>query len=260
MLVRILSPLLLLLLMTPVIAQGPLEDVLGATFRLAERDRSGTGFLVLTKAADSGADGVVLVTAAHVFEQMGDGCDWIARFEQPDGTFLRKVEKLTLREGGKPRWKRHPELDIAALRLQVTEGVSIKSFPFEQLTDEMSIKARQVRVGQETFIPCFPAKLEGNEAGWPVLRKGSIATYPLAPVRSAKTILVDYNAFGGDSGAPVVVVTDQKPLVVGLVLGMHRQTDRAVLPFEERTMHTPLGMAMVAQAHFIRETIGLLKE
>src|SRR5689334_1009714 len=62
---------------TSLCAQGPLEDVVSSAFRLAEQDRSGTGFLVSTKAADSGADGIVLVTAAHVFEQMGDSCDWI---------------------------------------------------------------------------------------------------------------------------------------------------------------------------------------
>ena len=46
---------------------------------------------------------------------------------------------------------------------------------------------------------------------------------------------------------------------MGVILGMHRQTDRATLPFEDRTMHTPLGLAIAAQAAFIRETIELVR-
>ena len=39
---------------------------------------------------------------------------------------------------------------------------------------------------------------------------------------------------------------------------MQRQTDRMSLPFEERTTHTPLGLAIVVPASVIRETIDLL--
>src|SRR5262249_55559828 len=135
----------------------------------------------------------------------------------------------------------------------------------DQIADEAAFKAKQVRVGQDAWIPCFPARLESNPAGWPILRRGSIASHPLAPTKAQKTFLLDYSAFGGDSGAPVVVLTDvkrgqgkeQRPLVVGLVFGMNRQTDKATLPFEERIMHTPLALAVVVHAPFIRETIDL---
>ena len=47
--------------------------------------------------------------------------------------------------------------------------------------------------------------------------------------------------------------------VVGLVHGMHRQTDKASLPLQELTFHTPLGLSIVVQAAFLRDTIELLK-
>lgn len=240
-------------------AEEPLEDIMSAAFRLTNNERSGTCFLVRTNGVDETPPRIALVTAAHVLDQMGGEAEWIARIES-DGQIVRRPIKLKLREGDKPLWKRHIELDVAALPVELPERAAVKPFLLKQIADELRVKDRQVRVGQEAWIPCYPAKLEANEGGWPVLRRGSIASHPLFPAKSAKTMLLDYTAFGGDSGAPVVVLHDDKPLVVGLVLGMHRQTDRSVLPFEERTTHTPLGLSIVVQASFVRETIELLKD
>ncbi|MDP1796412.1 MAG: hypothetical protein Q8K78_02980 [Planctomycetaceae bacterium] len=112
-----------------------------------------------------------------------------------------------------------------------------------------------MRVGQDVFVPCFPAQVEANSAGWPLLRKGSLATHPLMPVARTPTMFVDYSHFGGDSGAPLVATVNGEPLVVGLVFAMLRQTDKTTMPFEERTLHTPLGLAIAAQAPLIRQTI-----
>lgn len=241
-------------------ADEPLEEVLSATFRIADKEHSGTCFLVQASGVDEKPPRIVLVTAAHVLEQMRDEGEWIARTELPEGQVGRHVVKLKLREGDKPLWKRHPELDIAALRIDLPERAAMKPLLLDQIADEQRVKDGQVRVGQEAWIPCYPAKLEGNEAGWPVLRRGSIASFPLFPAKTAKRMLLDYTAFGGDSGAPVAVIHSGRPLVVGLVLGMHRQSDRSVLPFEERVMHTPLGVSIAVQASFVRETISLLEE
>lgn len=235
----------------------PLEELLSATFRIAGKDPSGTCFLVRVRKSPSR---VALVTAAHVLEQMGEDAEWIARVKVAGDQVGREAIKLTLRDGNAPRWKRHRELDIAVLPIELTERVAAAPLELAQLADEQALEDRRVHVGQDAWISCYPAKLEADDAGWPVLRRGSIASHPLLPVKAAKTILLDYTAFGGDSGAPVVVVHDDRPLVVGMVLGMHRQTDRVASPFEERTTHTPLGLAIVVQASYLRETIALLKE
>jgi hypothetical protein len=77
-------------------------------------------------------------------------------------------------------------------------------------------------------------------------------------VEHVKSVLIDFHTFGGDSGAPVLTKSDDGWHVVGLVSGMHRQTDKAVMPLQELTFHTPLGLSIVVQAAFIRETIKLL--
>jgi len=105
--------------------------------------------------------------------------------------------------------------------------------------------------------------VEANRVGWPVLRRGNIASHPLAPLKASPTFLVDFNTFGGDSGAPVLVHQsasasgpgEDNPLLIGVVLGMIRQTDKSQMPFEERTVHTPLGISIVANSQQVREIV-----
>lgn len=241
-------------------ANDPIEDALAATCRIANRQSAATCFFV-SPAEDRGGAGrsVVLVTAAHFFEQTPDPeCQVVYRIENADKTYSRKEVTVPLRNGNAPLWKKHPEMDVAAMPVVLPDDVAVKPFSINQLADESRLQEWKIRVGQQVSIPCFPAKLEANEAGWPILRRGFVATHPLTPVKSARTILIDVSTFGGDSGAPVIVASEEKSLVIGLVLGMLRQTDSASLSFEQLTFHMPLGLAIVVQAPFIRETIESL--
>lgn len=263
MALRITQKLMLLALIMvtrDTLADNPVEELLQATFRIADREHSGTCFLIATKEVDASSPRqVILATAAHVMEQMaGNECELFLRSENDEHVFSRRPLTITVRNEGQPLWTRHPDIDIATIYVDLPDDVAAKPLLLDQLSDEAHVIDKTVRVGRETWIPCYPAKLEANEAGWAVLRKGSIASHPLTPVKSAKTILVDYRAFGGDSGAPVAMIVNDRPFVVGVVLGMHRQTDRSSLPFEERTIHTPMGLSIVGQAVFLRETIDLM--
>ena len=239
---------------------SPAEDALRATFRINKGASSGTGFIVAV--GDRTAPATrrhVLVTAAHAFENMkAADCTIVLRAQGKGGALVRKEITVPIREGQKPLWVRHPEMDVAAIFIAVPDGVDMKPFEYRQLADASWAADRKIRVGQKVYIPCFPARLEANPAGWPILRSGSIATHPLTPLAAAKTILVDYPEFGGDSGAPVVTCDGKEPVVVGLVAAMQRQTDKSTTPFEERTVHTPLGLAIVVQSPFLRETVDLL--
>jgi hypothetical protein len=242
------------------LASDPIEDALAATFRITNRQSAATCFFV-SSAVERSVSGrsAVLVTAAHFLEQTSDSeCQVVYRVENADKTFSRKEVSVSIRNGDALLWKKHPETDIAAMRVVLPDNAAVKPFDISQLATESSLQEWKIRVGQQVSIPCFPAKLEANEAGWPILRRGFVASHPLAPVRSARTILIDASTFGGDSGAPVVVASEDKSLVIGLALGMLRQTDSASLSFEQLTFHTPLGLAIVVQATFIRETIESL--
>lgn len=248
--------------LTAIRADDGIERAMAATVRIDGGKSSGTGFFVRTEKS------ILLVTAAHVLEEAtGAECKVNIPVKREDGSYAPRETTFKVREGDKPLWRKHADLDVAVLPVEIAADLPMVPFLLAQVADEAAVESRRVRVAQEVWIPCFPARLASNEAGWPILRRGTIASHPLSPIKAAKTFMVDTSAFGGDSGAPVIVHPDAAqpssqtpPLVVGLVTGMHRQTDKATLPFEERTMHTPLGVSIVIHAQFIREIVDAAGE
>ena len=245
-----------------VAANPPVVDALEATCRITDGTSSGTAFLVITgQPGQPESRRHVLVTAAHVFGQMAsDACSLSLRVKNDEGALVQKDVAVPIRRKDSLLWVRHPTLDVAAIFVDLPQDVACKPFEYAQLADASRIASGEIHVGQEVVIPCYPAQLTANDAGWPVLRKGSIASHPLAPSSTVKTMFIDYSHFGGDSGAPVVATIAGSPVVVALAFAMQRQTDKTSTPFEERVMHTPLGLAIAVQSPLIRETIAMLLE
>jgi hypothetical protein len=241
-----------------------LSVLLAATFKITNKESTGTCFLLEPPAASRWSNGVVIVvTAAHALEQAaGSECRIVMRERRADGSFVRKEVPLAIRSGENPLWVKHPDEDVAAIKLRLPPGVACRSLHFDQLARPEDFTKGRIRLGSDAWVFCFPAQLEANDAGFPVLRHGSIASLPLMPLSSNRTLLVDCNTFGGDSGAPVMVgergAIQPLGLIVGLVLGMQRQTDKVSMPFEERTVHHPLGLAIVAHSEIIRQTVECL--
>jgi hypothetical protein len=240
----------------PICGAEPAEDTIRAVVRVFHGPASGTGFFVATgEPADAGKR-YLLVTAAHVFDSMaGEKCTIVFRAVTPDGRFERRPAEFAFRTPTGPLWVRHPQADVAVMPVDLPAGVDVQPYAESQIADPRFAEEGRVALGHEVYIPCYPVQFEANAAGFPVLRRGSIASYPLVPLASAQTILVDYSSFHGDSGAPVVVWHEKTPVVAGLVTGMQRQTEKTVTPSEERTFHTSLGLAVVVQSPLIRQTI-----
>lgn len=236
------------------------EFVLRATARVTDGNRSGTGFFVKLPEVPAGKQNTVLVTAAHALEEMtGPNGKLILRSGNDLDGYQRRETELPLRTGDQRLWLVHPANDLAVMGVTLPNDVDAQPFELHQLAEPKHLAEKVVRVGQEVLIPCFPAQVEANPAGWPLLRKGSLATHPLTPVERAPTMFVDYSHFGGDSGAPVVATVNGEPLVVGVVFAMLRITDKTTTTFEERTVHTPMGLGIAVQAPLIRQTIDAWK-
>lgn len=228
---------------------------LRAAVRISDGKRSGTGFIVRLPNAGGMADHL-LVSAAHVFENgKGSTCSVAFRTAGGPGEPARRDVTVTLRDGERPLWKRHPTADVAVIAVRPPNDADLQPFSVDQLADRERLEAGVVRAGKRVWIACFPAQLEANKAGWPILRHGTIATHPLVPIDDVPTLLVDYSHFGGDSGSAAVLDDAGRPIVVGVVVSMQRQTDRTTSPFEERTTHTPLDLAITVQAALVRDTI-----
>ncbi len=249
----------LLSVATAMAEETPIEQVIGATFRMTNGKTSATAFLVAMEPAEGQERGqTVLVTAAHALEQMPDtACKLILRVEEAD-TYARQEAEIALRADGKPRWVRHPELDVAVLPVDLPEKTAARPLSVRQVADAAWASERKLRVGGDVYIPGYPATLEGNEAGWPVLRRGFVATHPLLPLENAQKMFVNAATFGGDSGAPVAFLYGDEVRIVGLVTGMQRQTSRSKMTFEEHVSHMPMALAITVQAPFICDTIELL--
>ncbi|MBS0263622.1 MAG: trypsin-like peptidase domain-containing protein [Planctomycetes bacterium] len=237
-------------------AIAPAESALRATVRVFDAGSSGTGFLVATGDPNDVGKRCLLVTAAHVFENMkSDKGTLVFRLTDREHGIGRKQVLVPTRKGNEVLWTKHPRFDIAVLAVEIPEGVDVKPFEERQIADGKFAEEGRFSVGQDAFIPCFPVQLEANAAGWPILRRGTVATHPLVPVTTVPTFLMDYTSFGGDSGSPIVVWQDNEPMVVGLISGMHRQSEKTVTPNEERTVHSSMGLGIALQSPLIRQTI-----
>ena len=84
----------------------------------AGQRKVGTGFLVEAPTPD-GRPRTVLVTAAHVFEQMPSDevrVGW--RFQNDDGSWRYAPRPVNIRLAGRPIYTRHPTLDVAVMAIE----------------------------------------------------------------------------------------------------------------------------------------------
>ena len=111
--------------------KGPIPEMMGLTYKLADAESTGTCFLISRPALDAGQPETILVTAAHVFEKMsGLEAVLVLREKRNDGTWVRKEVTLKIREKDSPLWVKHPEADVAAaLRLRLPADASFAALP-----------------------------------------------------------------------------------------------------------------------------------
>jgi len=285
--------------------QDPATRVILATIKIANERSMAAGFFVSLPAdlADKQRPReCVLVTAHHVFEQcLGPNAILLLRKRQPNATYNRVDMPVKIREGEMPRWVRHPQHDVAAMRVILPPDVATQPLPHATLADDRALRKSGLHVGSRVLTFGYPMRLEANSAGFPIVRQGGIASFPFSPVALHPTMFIDMNAFAGDSGGPVIAtpadrtpaergpanasngkngtvnVTNvssslangvanggsseakaDEPLVLGLITGQVRHDERTNGIMEERVTHYPLGVALMIQAQFIRETIALL--
>jgi hypothetical protein len=137
-------------------------------------------------------DSIVLVTAAHVLERMEDTEARIGwRTALPDGSWRFDPEPLIIRDdAGAPLWVRHPDRDVAVMEITAPESFAQAAIPVGWLADANAFDAWQVGPGDELLSLGFPRGLSANRAGFPILRVGRIASYPLSPVPAFPTFLL----------------------------------------------------------------------
>lgn len=255
---RFLAPALLFLSQASVAGSEADEQLILATYKLFNEKSTATCLVVARPGKEEKKAARFIVTAHHVFDQMrGNTCQLVARTPEKNGAFTRKEFRIDIRQNAKNLWQKHPRHDLAVLRL--SDSVEINALPIESLVSDEALE--KIHTGDAVRLAVFPEQSEANGAGFPILRTGAIASFPLIPVKLHPTFLVDTTTWGGDSGGPVIHASQRSPgghpLVIGFVHGMRNITDTVKESRRvERKTNYPLGISEVTQAIFVREMIA----
>ena len=219
----------------------------------------GTGFLIEAPGPD-GVPRTVLITAHHVFQKMPGPTARIGyRVANADGSWTYSPQSLSIRDrDGHELWTHHPGRDVAAITLMAPPEFAKAAIPLAYLAGDSTFQAHQLNTGDEMMALGFPRGLSANAAGFPILRSGRVASYPLAPADVFPTFLLDFSVFPGNSGGPVFVTpqglaegaTPGREASPGFIAGL--LTQQVELNSER------LEIGIVTHAKFVRETIALL--
>lgn len=233
-------------------------DVIHATVRLEQVLPSGlstvgTGFIVAATAPD-GAPRTILITADHVLAAMPrDKAKVGFRVADAAGEWRYTPVNVRIRDAeGDPLWTKHPLHDVAAIELP--SGVARAALPAADLAGAGALASQEIEPGDEMMVLGFPHGFAANTAGFPILRSGRVASYPLAPASRYPTFLLDFSVFAGNSGGPVYIVRTRFPrsppgsdvIITGL------------LTQQIKLKRDRLEIGNVTQADYILETLSLL--
>ncbi len=208
-----------------------------------------TGFLVADPTPD-GRPRIVLVTAKHVFEAMaGDKVTIGYRVQGADGQWRFAPTQIDIRRAGHDLWTEHPSRDVAVIAVEAPPAFAKAAIPLAWLATDETFQKDGMAPGEEMMALGFPQGLSANDAGFPILRSGRIASYPLVPSSQFPTFLLDFRVFPGNSGGPVwldqTAQNEQGPPCVA-----------GILTQEVELNHQNLGIGIVTDARFIRETLS----
>lgn len=247
-------------------------ELMKSTFKIQGLDGSLGTVFILGKPCkgDSVQAFYVLVTAKHVLNDMkGDTAILFLRKINKDSTYIKIPYKIAIRQGNKKLWIEHETADVAAMYVPLPENVIDELLPMQLLVEDDIYTQIDIHPGDNFMCLGYPLGDESNEAGFPILRSGIIASYPLVPAKKIKTILFDVKIFKGNSGGPVYFVqsgrtykgcfhAETAQFISGLISEEKLNISTNIAPYEISQKAQQLGLAVIVPAVFIKETINKL--
>jgi hypothetical protein len=198
----------------------------------------------------------------------GDTAILHMRIKTNERGWTPQLVSLAIRSNSQPLWKKHPEADVAVMYVRLPPN-SIPLLTTELLATDEALSEFEIHPGDELECLGYPLGMEANSGGFPILRSGKVASYPLLPTDKVKTFLFDFRVFKGNSGGPVYFVQSNRiyngathigsvHFIVGLVSQESLVQQQFVSPYSEELRQLQLGLAVVVHASLIRQAIGLL--
>lgn len=250
------------------------NDMVNSTFKIVVGNATGTAFILGKPYPQPNINGrcsAILITAAHVLNANQSSNATII-FRLPKGDVYEKREyTLPIRRNGTNLWVQHPTADVAVIGIEPPPEVNktIKYASTDLLLTDQGMKDDQLHTGDELRVLGYPLGLEANDFGFPILRSGRIASYPLTPASKIHSFLLDFRIFEANSGGPVYLL-DQRQFDAGSlntvdvrgIVGLISQEARfqeTIPSMTETIIKThDLGLGVVIPAQLIKETVDLL--
>lgn len=248
-------------------------SLMECTFKIQGERSVGTAFIMGHKSVkEPHKIYYVLVTADHVLKDMkGNTAQLILRKKTQDGTYERFPYQIQIRKKNEPLWVWHEEVDVAAMQIALPENMIKHLVSTNLLANDSIFNEFGIHPGDKLMCLGYPLAAEANEAGFPILRSGEIASYPLTPAKKIKKILYDVEVYKGNSGGPVYFVESGRTYKGGLhvatiqfIAGIISKERMLVSikeePYKITKEEHQLGLAEIIPAIFIKETIEKLWE
>ena len=203
----------------------------------------------------------VMVTAAHVLDDIeGDIAIVLVRKPRPEGGYTGIPFALQIRSDGKDIFARHKTADVAVMYARMPNGMDITLLGLNLFGDDATLKRFEIHPGDELTTLGFPLYVS-SDFGFPILRSGKIASYPIIPTKTYGNILFDFNVFPGNSGAPVYFISSNRFYDNQTHLGEIIQFVVGLVTAQVGSMahnNQMINLASVVPASFIRETLDML--
>lgn len=230
--------------------------IINATYKIHQAKPEG-GFTIGTSWLINmtelvGKEKYALITAHHVLAGMQKDHLELNWRKKTKDSYEAKMVQIKIRNNGEQLWFTHPKYDVSCIWLSQNDIISLDelrecALPYNYLASEQEMKAHDISISQELYALGYPKGLSSNHIGFPILRSGRIASYPLWPMDSFACFLMDFSVFSGNSGCPVFM-----PQYVGgsiKIIGM--LTQQVVLNNER------LEMGIVLHAEGVRDALQI---
>ncbi|MBC8277428.1 MAG: trypsin-like peptidase domain-containing protein [FCB group bacterium] len=255
-------------------SQSGHEQLMHTTYQIAgmgsdNKPRTGTVFFTgVPSQSDSTTYYHVMITAAHVLDSIiTPTATLYFRDTANDDKLFPYV--FQIRNGLEPIYTKHPEVDVAAMYMRIpikTEVINIGISDFA--TNDFMTKF-EIHPGDQLFCLGYPLGLSSNQYGYPILRSGFLASYPLTPMEEFKTFYFDFEVFPGNSGGPVYIADKNRIYggtmhmgqlfgILGLVTSSIDLKEKISASFIEFQHIQPLMLANIINSSYILETISML--
>ncbi len=242
-----------------------------STFNISGNGSTGTCFILVEPNPNDPSTGFyVLFTAAHVLEDMQGEFATITYRSFSHSDFGRLEDTIRIRNGNTSLWIKHPEVDIAAMPIGIPIDADMCTVKTSLLATDSLLEEFCIHPGDELCVLGYPYGKASNNSGFPVLRSGRIASYPIYPTSDHPSFFLDFEVYPGNSGGPVYLCSENRVYngathagIVQMLMGIVTKRAEIEYVINEDTIGTDtlmenINLAVVIHAKYMRELVDII--